>query len=555
VSPWRLLRALQDRFGPETIYCADSGNGTFLAMEMLRLDGPGRFLAPIDYSCMGYSVPAAVGAKLARPGVPVVGLIGDGAFLMTGLELLTAAHHGVGAAFFVLRDRELAQISQFQEVALNRKTASVLPDYDLSSICQGVGVECLHLDRDTEIAAVLGRVTDINAAGRPVVVDTAIDYSHKTHFTRGVVKTTLGRMPWPDRIRFVARAVGRKLIPSLALSLALVASLHAQGRSQAVQGSSYHVATRYAAGGEGGWDYPLVDTLRHRIFLSRGTHVMVLDEDSGTVVGDIAPTPGVHGIAVAPELGKGFISNGRDSSMTVFDYATLAVTANVKVGGGANPDAILYDPFSRRVFTMNGRTANATAFDATNNAVVGLVTLPGKPEFAQTDLRGTIFVNIEDSSLVIAFDARTLQVKGRWPLAPCESPSGLAIDREHHRLFAVCSNKTMAVMNSDNGRIVTTLPIGDGTDGVAFDASTGLAFAACGEGVVTVVHEDSPDRYSVVATVPTQRGARTITLDPRTHRVFTPSAQYGPAPEATATNPRPRPTMVPGSFTVVVLEP
>ncbi|HEY2805883.1 MAG TPA: thiamine pyrophosphate-binding protein [Gemmatimonadales bacterium] len=211
VAPYLLLRALQQRLGPETIYCTDSGNGTFLAMEMLRLDRPGKFLAPVDYSCMGYSVPAAIGAKLARPDCPVVGLVGDGAFLMTGLELLTAAHTGAAAAFFVLRDHELAQIAQFQSVALNRKTASILPDYDLASLCAGLGVECLKLERNEEIPALLERVVATTAAGLPVVIDTAIDYSNKTFFTGGVVKTTLGRMAWPDRLRFIGRAVGRKI--------------------------------------------------------------------------------------------------------------------------------------------------------------------------------------------------------------------------------------------------------------------------------------------------------------------------------------------------------
>ncbi len=343
-----------------------------------------------------------------------------------------------------------------------------------------------------------------------------------------------------------------KRLASLAVASLLVASVHA--RTAAAQAPNYHVAQRFQAGGEGGWDYPLVDTLRHRLFLSRGTHVMVLSLDSGTVVGDIPGTPGVHGIALAPELGKGFTSNGRDSSVTVFDYTTLATTANIKVGG-ANPDAILYDSFSRRVFTMNGRSGNASAIDATTNAVVGMVDLHGRPEFVQSDGQGKIFVNIEDSSAVVAFDARTLQVVGRWSLAPCEGPSGLAIDRQHHRLFSVCSNKLMAVLDADNGRLITTLPIGDGTDGVAYDASSGLAFAACGEGVVTVVHEDAPDRFSVAATVQTQRGTRTITLDPRTHRVYTPTATFGPPPDSVPGQRRGRPQMVPGSFMVVVLEP
>ena len=211
VSPFRLLRALQDRFGAETIYTADSGNGTFLAMEMLRLERPRKFLAPVDYSCMGYAVPAAIGAKLARPECPVVALAGDGAFLMTGLELLTAAQQGAAVAVFVLRDGELAQIAQFQDVALSRRTASAVPNYGLADISRGVGVECLALSRDEQIPEVLERVAAITARGQPVVVDTAIDYGEKTYFTRGVVKTTLLRLPWMDRLRFIGRALLRKL--------------------------------------------------------------------------------------------------------------------------------------------------------------------------------------------------------------------------------------------------------------------------------------------------------------------------------------------------------
>jgi len=211
VSPWRLLSSLQAQFGPETIFTSDSGNGTFLAVEMLALQRPGKLLAPVDYSCMGYAVPAAIGAKLGRPECPVVALAGDGAFLMTGLELLTAAHLGAAVAVFVLRDRELAQIAQFQSVALNRKTLSELPDFDVAPLAAALGVECLRLDRDADIPAVLQRVAEVTLAGRPVVVDTAIDYTEKTWFTRGVVRTTLGRLPWPDRVRFVARALARKL--------------------------------------------------------------------------------------------------------------------------------------------------------------------------------------------------------------------------------------------------------------------------------------------------------------------------------------------------------
>jgi len=211
VSPYRLLPALQAQFGPDTVFTADSGNGTFLALETLRLDRPGKLLAPVDYSCMGYAVPAAIGAKLARPECSVVALAGDGALLMTGLELLTAVHQGAAVTVVVLNDGELAQIAQFQEVALGRKTASVLPYLGLEALARAVGVQYLRLERDADIAGVVSRAADLTAAGRPVLVDTAIDYGERTYFTRGVVKTTFLRLPWRDRLRFVARAVGRKL--------------------------------------------------------------------------------------------------------------------------------------------------------------------------------------------------------------------------------------------------------------------------------------------------------------------------------------------------------
>jgi acetolactate synthase-1/2/3 large subunit len=212
VTPALLLEALQRRFGQGAVFTTDSGNGTFLAMECLRLDHPGRFLGPIDYSCMGYSVPAAIGAKLACPDAPVIALAGDGAFLMTGLELLTAAHHGIAVAVFVLRDRELAQIAQFQKVAMNRKVQSELPDYDLETLCRGLGVSCLKLDRDDETKGVLERVAAVTREGRPVVVDVAIDYSRKTYFTAGVIRTNLGRLPWRDRLRFLGRAAARRIL-------------------------------------------------------------------------------------------------------------------------------------------------------------------------------------------------------------------------------------------------------------------------------------------------------------------------------------------------------
>lgn len=323
--------------------------------------------------------------------------------------------------------------------------------------------------------------------------------------------------------------------------------------SLAVQQPSYHVVARVSLPGEGGWDYLAVDSKAHRLYVSRGTHVAVIDLDRDSIVGDIPNTLGVHGIAFVRDLHRGFTSNGRDTSVTVFDLKTLAPVTVVKVTG-ANPDAITYDPFSRRVFTFNGRGANATALDPESGTVVGTLDLGGKPENAVSDGGGHMYVNIEDKSEIVAFDPKTLTVQNRWALAPCEAPSGLAIDRRTRRLFAVCSNGLMAVVDADRGRVVTTLPIGRGTDGAAFDPATKLAVSSNGEGTMTVVREESPDSFRVVATVPTQRGGRTIALDERTHRLYTIAAQYGETPAPTAEQPRPRPPIIPGSVVVLILD-
>ena len=340
----------------------------------------------------------------------------------------------------------------------------------------------------------------------------------------------------------------------VAFALAAAASASAQV-TQASQ-TTYHLARKVKVGGEGGWDYLVVDTASNRLFLSRGTHVMVLDLGRDSVIGDIPNTLGVHGIALAPELGKGFTSNGRDSSITVFDYRTLATTATVKIPG-ANPDAIIYEPTTKRVFTFNGRSQDATAIDAATNAVVGTIPLGGKPEAANFDGKGNVFVNIEDKEgKVVAFDAKTLAEKGRWLAANCEEPSGQGIDRKNSLLFLACSNSTMAVVDYRTGKSVASVPIGAGTDGAAFDAARGLAFSTNGgDGTLTVVQMDSPSRFSVIGTIPSQRGARTIALDERTHAVYTVSAEFGEAPAPTAENPRPRRPMVPGTFTVLVLRP
>jgi DNA-binding beta-propeller fold protein YncE len=315
----------------------------------------------------------------------------------------------------------------------------------------------------------------------------------------------------------------------------------------------YRLSGSLPIGGEGGWDYLKVDAAARRLYVSHATRVHVIDLEKGAIVGVIADTPGVHGIAVAPGLGRGFVSNGHANTVTVFDLKTLATVATIAVSG-ENPDAIAFDPASGRVFTFNGRSANATAIDAAGGEVVGTITLGGKPEFAVPDGRGTVFVNIEDTSELVAFDARTLEVKTRWPLAPCEEPSGLALDAEHRRLFSVCGNAMMAVVDADTGKVITTLPTGDGTDGAAFDPATGLAFASNGAGTLTVVHEDSPEMFTVLGNVTTKRGARTIALDESTHRLYLPTAQYGPPPSPTAERPHPRPSAIPGTFEVLVLE-
>jgi hypothetical protein len=322
----------------------------------------------------------------------------------------------------------------------------------------------------------------------------------------------------------------------------------------AAQTHSYRVSRRIPVEGDGFWDYLTVDEGPRRLYVAHGIRVQVVDIDAGALVGEIPSTPGVHGVALARDLGRGFTSNGRAASVTIFDLRTLATLGTVQVPGD-NPDAIVYDSASRRVFTFNGRSHNATAIDAAAGSVVGTVPLDGKPEFAVADGAGRIFVNIEDRSEISALDPSALTVVATWPLPGCDSPTGLALDRAHRRLFAGCGNSRMVVVNADSGGVVATLPIGAGVDATAFDPETQLAFSANGEGTVTVVAEETPDHYRVVATVPTERGARTLALDARTHRLFTATAQFTPPAPATEMNPHPRPGIVPGSFVVLVLSP
>jgi hypothetical protein len=319
----------------------------------------------------------------------------------------------------------------------------------------------------------------------------------------------------------------------------------------AAAGPGYKVVNTYKIGGDGGWDYLTADATARRLYVSRATHVIVLDLDSGKTVGDIADTPGVHGIALAPELGRGFVSNGREGTVSIFDLKTLATVSKVKAG--ENPDAILYDPATQRVFTFNGKSQDATAIDAVKGTVLGTIKLDGKPEFAASDGKGEVFVNIEDKSELTAIDPNKLAVRSTWPLAPCESPSGLSMDRKNRRLFVGCDNKMMAVVNADTGKVLATPAIGDGVDATTFDDETGMAFASCGEGMLTVVREESPDKFSVAENVPTQPGARTLALDSKTHNVYVVTAKFGPPPAATADNPHPRRSILPDSFVVLVV--
>ena len=310
--------------------------------------------------------------------------------------------------------------------------------------------------------------------------------------------------------------------------------------------SGYKVVKTVPIGGEGGWDYVYVDSDARRVYISRGTHTMVMDADSYAIVGDIPDTQGVHGIAVASDLGRGFTSNGRSNDVTIFDLKTLKSIATVKTD--ANPDAIVFDAVSKRVFTFNGRGKNATAINAADGAVVGTIPLGGKPEFAAADGKGTIYVNDEDTSELHHLDTQNLKELHKWPLAPCKSPSGLAMDVSSRRLLAVCDDKVSAVVNADTGKVVATPPIGDGPDAAAFDPATNYFFASCGDGNLTVIHEDSPDKYTVVENVPTKRSARTLGLDLKTHKIFLPAADFDPP----APGER-RGKMKPDSFVILVV--
>jgi DNA-binding beta-propeller fold protein YncE len=310
--------------------------------------------------------------------------------------------------------------------------------------------------------------------------------------------------------------------------------------------SGYHVIKTVSVPGDEGWDYLLVDSDVRRVYISHASHTVVMNADTYAIEGDIPDTQGVHGIALAPDLGRGFTSNGRANTVTIFDLKSLKTIGAVKTD--ANPDAIIYDPATKRVFTFNGRGKNATAINAADGSVVGTIPLGGKPEFAVVDGKGSVWVNDEDTSELHHLDTQGLKELHKWPLAPCKSPSGLAGDLKTRRLLAVCDDKVSSVVDADSGKVVANPAICDGPDAAGFDPSSNLFFVSCGDGNLTVIHEDSPDKYTVVENVPTKKSARTMGLDLKTHNIFLPSAEFDPP----APGER-RGKMKPGSFAIIVV--
>jgi len=311
----------------------------------------------------------------------------------------------------------------------------------------------------------------------------------------------------------------------------------------------YRVLNTYTLGGEGGWDYLNLDPDSGRLFITRGSHVMVVDPATGKQLADIAGLQGIHGTAFAG--GRAYVSEGGANRIAVIDSKSLSKVSEIPVG--TRPDGILYDAFSKRIFTFNGASNDATAVDPVSGKSAGTVALGGKPEAAVSDGAGTIFVNVEDKSELVAFDAKTLAVKQHYPLAPCEEPSGMAADLAHGRIFSGCDNKMIAVTDMKTGKVVAQFPIGEGVDANRFDPATGLVFSSNGEsGTLTIAHEDGPNKFTVPQNLKTAEGARTMELDEKSHRVYVVTADRKPG-TPTADRPKPRPVPVPGTFRLLVI--
>ena len=339
-----------------------------------------------------------------------------------------------------------------------------------------------------------------------------------------------------QRFSRIARTL---LLPALVGGLATIPAIAQQ---------PYRVVNQWSLPDAGGWDYLLADSPAHRLYITRGDHVDVLDSETGKMIGNLGGLHGTHGIALDPSGKIGWISDGGGNAVVAFDRATLATVATIPTG--QNPDAIIYEPATKTVWAFDGRSHDATVIDAATEKVVATIPLPGKPEFAVVDGKGTLYDNIEDKNEIVRLDAKTQKLTAEWPA--CDSPSGLAFDVPGHRLFAVCDGKKMAVVDSESGKMLATPAIGNGPDAAGWSAAHHLAFASCGEGVLAVVDAASPD-YKTIQMLQTQQGARTMTYDAATDRVYTVTAKFGPRPEPTAENPRPRPSILPGSFTVLVI--
>jgi len=330
---------------------------------------------------------------------------------------------------------------------------------------------------------------------------------------------------------------------------ALLCVLLAGARPSAAQ-KPYHVIDRWKLGGEGGWDYLIADSAAHRLYLTRGAHVDVVDTETGKLAGSITGLKGTHGVALDPDGKVGYISDGGANAVVVFDRATLATIATIAVG--TNPDAIIFEPATKTVWTFNGRSNNASVIDAATRKVVATIPLPGKPEFAVVDGKGTLYNNIEDKNVIVRLDAKTRTVTATWPIAGCESPSGLAFDVPGARLFPVCDGKKMAVVDSNTGKVLANPAIGDGPDAAGWDAKDKLAFASSGDGILSVVDASTPG-YKTIESLPTQKSARTMTYDAGADRIYLMAAEFGPRPAPTPDNPRGWPKMVPGTFAVIVV--
>jgi DNA-binding beta-propeller fold protein YncE len=314
--------------------------------------------------------------------------------------------------------------------------------------------------------------------------------------------------------------------------------------------SGFHLINKKVIGGEGGWDYLSVDSKNKVLYVSHSTQVEVLHATTLEKIGTLPGLQGVHGVIAVPETGRGITTNGRSNSVTIFDLKTLQPIMELPTG--KNPDALLYDPFSKRVFVFNHSDVTTTVLDIVQGKVVGTVDMGGSAlEAGVSDEKGTIYVNLEDAAEIVSFDANTLAIKNRWKLTPCEEPTGMAIDLKNKRLFSVCHSGVMMVLDAEKGNIIAQVPIGKRVDGVVFDPELKMAFSSNGEGSITVVKEISPNEFKVVETIKTEPGARTITLDPRTHHVFVSTAQYGETPAPTTQNPNPRPAVVSGTFMIL----